>query len=128
VIQSTQPTEIKNTNSTLRWVEDGIVHIEWKPKTDIEITDIDELEISFNVLTQGQFVCVVSDLRDFVNISIEARNYAAEKSPKLKGIAYVISGLSQRIMLRFYIKLRKRKNPAKVFQSFDEAVEWLRTL
>lgn len=121
-------TEIKKTNSTLRWIEAGIVHIDWKSGTDIEIPDIDEVEDAFKTLTEGELVSVVSDLREYVNISPDARNYAAERSPKLKGLAYVISGLGQRIMLRFYIKLRKRKNPTKVFESMEDAVVWLRTL
>ena len=95
---------------------------------DIAISDIDDLEDSFAELTGGEMVKVVSEIGRYVNITPEARSYAANKSPKLLGLAYVINGLGQRLVLKFYIRLRKNQNPTRVFVSKKEAVDWLRTL
>ncbi|NRA10987.1 MAG: hypothetical protein HRT57_03410 [Crocinitomicaceae bacterium] len=120
--------KIVKANTTLSWIEPGIVHIEWRKEIDIEIADIDDLTESFNELTQGEMVKVVSEISRFVNITPEARSYAAKQSPKLIGLAYVINGLGQRLILKFYIRLRRNQNPTKVFLSKTEAVEWLREL
>ena len=119
---------IEKTNTTLSWIEPGIAHLEWRRDIDIEISDIDELEDSFKELTQGEMVKVVSEISRYVNITPEARSYAAKRSPKLIGLAYVINGLGQRLMLKFYIRLRKNQNPTKVFVTKKEALEWLREL
>ncbi|MFT6283542.1 MAG: hypothetical protein ACJA0U_003685 [Salibacteraceae bacterium] len=120
--------KIKKANTTLSWIEPGIAHIEWRQDIDIEIADIDDLEDSFAELSQGEMVKVVSEITSYVNITPEARAYAAKRSPKLLGLAYVINGLGQRLVLKFYIRLRKNQNPTQVFVSKKEAVEWLRQL
>ena len=120
--------EIVNLNSTIRWMDEGIVHIKWNPDTNINISDIDELEKSFNELTGGEKVCVIQDFGRYVNMNPDARKHAAERSPDVKGIAYIITGLGQRLVLAIYVKLRKRKNPTKVFSSMEGGVAWLRSL
>jgi hypothetical protein len=125
--------KIIKANTTLSWIEPGIAHIEWRQDIDIEIADIDDLEDSFAELTQGEsdsyrMVKVVSEIGSYVNITPEARSYAAKRSPKLLGLAYVINGLGQRLVLKFYIRLRKNQNPTRVFVSRKEAVDWLRRL
>lgn len=119
---------IKKKNSTLSWIEPGIACISWGGNIDIEISDIDDLEDSFAELTNGEMVKVVSEVSRYVNITPEARSYAANRSPELLGLAYVINGLGQRSILKFYIRLRKNQNPTRVFVSKKEAVDWLRGL
>jgi hypothetical protein len=118
--------EIENTNSTICWVDESIVHIVWNPNIELEKVDIDEVSQSFDEMTQGEVVRVVSQFGTYVNISPEAKAYAAEKSPECIALAYVITSLAQRILIRFYIRMRKRKNPTKVFNTIDEALIWLK--
>ena len=122
------PKKVEGTNFSISWLNDNTIHLFWKEGADIEISDIDELEKVFADVTQGKKVKVVSELGNYVNMSTEARHYAASRSPELIGLAYVINGLAQRIVLRFYIRLRKRKNPVKVFDSMEDAKEWLHGL
>lgn len=123
-----QYKELKNTNSTLRWLESGIVHIQWKAETDIEISDIIELEKSFREFTEGNKVCVIQEMGKYSDLNPDARKYVAAHAPDLIGVAYIISGLSQRLVLGFYLKIRIRKSPSKVFSTVEEAAVWLRTL
>ena len=120
--------EIDNTHSTISWLEEGIVLIKWKEDTDIEISDIDELEASFNILTNGKRVKVITELSRYVNITTEAKEYGAHRSPEHIGLAYVIQDLSQRMVLRFYFRIRGKKNPTKVFNTKELALTWLRSL
>lgn len=119
--------EIDNTNSTVSWLEEGIIFIQWKDETDIEISDIDELEVSFYKLTGGKKVKVISELGRYVNITTEAKHYAAERAPELICLAYAIQDLSQRMVLRFYLRIRRNKNPTKVFNSKETALTWLKS-
>ena len=115
----------EKTNSTVSWITDEIVHIKWKEGVELEIEDIDDVDDSFQKITQGEKVKVLSEMGKFTNISPEARKYAAEQSPDLICLGYVIHSLAQRLILRFYIKIKRRQYPTKVFTSYKEALEWL---
>jgi len=118
-------SEIQNLNSIVRWIEDDIIHIKWKEDVELEEKNVDDVSLAFQQLTNRQTVKVLSHFGNYVNITSNARRYAAEQSPKCIALAYVINSLAQRIVIRFYIGMRKRKNPTKVFNSFEEAKEWL---
>lgn len=128
IIKQDIAKEIIKKNSTLSWIEPGIALISWRSNIDIDISDIDDLENSFADLTNGEMVKVVSDMSNYVNITPEARSYAAKRSPELLGIAYVINGLGQRMVLKFFIRLRKIQNPTRFFNSIDDSIVWLREL
>lgn len=119
---------IKNENSTVSWIDNDIIHLLWRKGVDLEIPDVDEVETAFEQLAQGRKVKVLSEFGNFVNITPEAREYAANRSPECIALAYVISSLAQRIIIRFYIRIRKRQNPTKVFMNRDEALKWLRSM
>ncbi len=118
-------SETELSNAIVRLLPGQIFHIKWKGGIDIEISDIDELSLAFEKMTQGQKVRVINELDHFTSISNDARKYAAEKSPDAMAIAYIIRGLGQRLVLKFYLNIRKRKNPTKVFMNKEEALEWL---
>ena len=117
--------EVVNLNSTVKWMENGIVCIQWKHNADITISDIDELEKAFKKLTGGEKVRVIQNMGKYVNMNPDARKYASTRAPELIGVAYVISGLGQRLAVSFYIRIRTRKHPTKVFSSLEDAAEWL---
>lgn len=119
---------IKNEKSTLNIIEDNILHILYLKNSDLEIEDVKEVAEAYNSLPEPKPQKVLSEMESYVSITNEARVYAAEQSPDLIGIAYVISGLSQRLLLKFYVKLWKRKKPTQVFHSYAEALLWLKAL
>jgi len=115
---------INNTNSEMRILDNGIMHVAYKDGIALEVEDIKELQIQFDLLNPKP-TKVLQELGKFTNMSVEARNYAAEHSPDLKAVAYVIHSLAQRLLVRFYVKMWKRDKPTKVFDSVHEAKEWL---
>lgn len=117
--------KIQITNASVERLSESTVHLKWRKGADLEVKDIDEMHVAFKQITNGQQVKVVSEFEPFVSITSEAREYAASTSPDLIALAYVIHSLSQRIIIRFYIKMKKKKHPTKVFDSFDQAVNWL---
>ncbi len=127
-LEETISPEIINENSTFRVLDGEIIHVLWREGVELEIPDIDDAERTFEELTGGNKVKVLSQFGRYVNISSEARDYAAARSPECIALAYVITSLAQRIVIRFYIRLRRRKNPTKVFNTYEEALQWLRTM
>jgi hypothetical protein len=119
-------SETQLTNARVRLLSGDIFHIKWNDAMDIEISDIDELGEVFHQIPEGKKVCVIQEMGDFTSISGEARKYAAQKSPEIHAIAYVIKGLGQRMILRFYLNMKKTKTPAKVFTCMVESVQWLK--
>jgi len=126
VIKVAEIKEIRNSKSTIRWIGDSIINIEWDRDIEIGDEDVDELVIAFNRLTKGRRVQVLSEYGKFLNIESKTKEYAATKSPDCTALAYVVESLAQRMVIRFYIKLRRTNNPAKVFNSKEEALIWLR--
>lgn len=114
------------TNCEVQVLEGDIFHINWNGGKDIEIQDIDELAKAFGEMTQGRKMKVLQEFDHFTSISNEARKYAAETAPDVAAIAYVIKGLGQRMVLRFYLNIRRRKVKAKVFMSKETALRWIK--
>jgi hypothetical protein len=117
---------ILNKNSKMQILEGEILHITYNEDVIIEIPDIKELNDRYNLLNPKPQK-VIQDFSRFLTISTEARHYASEKSPDLKAIAFVITSLAQRILLRFYIKTWKRDKKTKIFESFNEALDWIKS-
>ncbi|PHR17208.1 MAG: hypothetical protein COA38_21085 [Fluviicola sp.] len=127
MIKVVETKEIRTSKSTIRWIGDSIINIEWDRDIDVGNEDIDEALIAFNQLTKGRKVQVLSEYGKFLNFESGTKEYAATKSPDCTALAYVVENLAQRMVIRFYIKLRRTNNPAKVFNSKNEALIWLRT-
>jgi len=115
---------IKNTNSEIRVLDNGVMHVLYKKNAVLEVEDIKELQLQYNLL-EPKPRKVLQELGKFTNMSTSARKFAAEHSPDLDGVAYVIHGLAQRLLVKFYVKIWKRDKPTKVFNTFKDAYNWL---
>lgn len=109
-------------------VAPDIIHVKWKHDDMLEVENIEEVSEAYQTLSEGKRLKVISHFTPNTTISPEARKHAAKRSPDVIALAYVIHSLPQRIVLRFYIRMRGRKNPTKVFHSYEEALEWIRTV
>ncbi len=117
--------EVKLTNALVQILAGNIFYIKWDGGMDIEISDIDELSKTYNEMTKGRKMKVVQEFDHFTSITNEARKYAAEMAPDVIAVAYVIKGLGQRMIIRFYLNVRRRKVKAKVFMNKEDAFAWL---
>jgi hypothetical protein len=125
---------IKNKNSIMKVFENGVLHIIYFKNVLIEVDDIKDVKDGYNSLAKPKPMKVIVKLESGVSISLEARKCAAEHSPILTGVAYIIEGLAQRLLVKFYIRMWKIKKPVKIFNSlktfnsFDEASDWLNSI
>ena len=121
-------TEIlSNSRYTTRMLAEGILHVRYHANVEINLTDILKMQQSY----EGMEIKprkLLMDLAEYVSMTTEARTYAAKHAPAFDGTAYVILGLPQRLLVQFYNKLVKRKRDAKVFESYDKALAWLKAV
>lgn len=107
--------------------DDGIIHVSFVTGTEITVEIQMKLLDAYNEFTGNQKRKFVFEGGEFVSISKEAMENALlieEKAPM--GItAVVIRNLAQKLVAEFYYKVRKPKQPYKVFKDFDKAIAWL---
>lgn len=109
---------------------DLIIHVSFKPNTEITIEFQDELVAMYNQLTEGKKSLFIFEGGEFVSITKEARENAItiEDNTPTRASAIVVRNLAQKIVADFYYKINKPKQPFKVFWSFDKAILWLQSL
>lgn len=109
----------------MRVLANGILHIKYPMGAEINTLDIQEIQKGYAALPDPKPMKVLQELGMHVNMTNKARKYAAENSPHLLGVAYVIKGLAQRLLIRFYVRMLKKDKPTAVFNNFDDALVWL---
>jgi hypothetical protein len=114
-----------NTNSVMTVLSSGILHIKYPIGAEITKSDIQEIQEAYAFLPDPKPLKVLQELGMYVNMTNKARKYAAQNSPELLGVAYVINGLAQRLLVRFYVGMLKKTKPTAVFDNYDDALDWL---
>ncbi len=107
--------------------KDGIVHVYYKPLTEISLEYQDRQLAAFNEISKGKKFAVIFEAGENVTIGSDARAYAASLesvSPTLCKVVFVKT-LAHRLMAEFYYKFNKPKRPYKVFKDFEEGIKWL---
>lgn len=108
----------------------GILHIRYQEQVDMTPEDALKHIDAAVKLCRGKkrpFLVDVSHAQG--TYSIEAMKKLA-KDPGIVAIraaqAIIVTSLPNRLLVNFYIRFQKPKNPVKVFGSEKEAVEWLK--
>lgn len=109
--------------------EDYIITIDVKDNVEIEQEDIFAIRQANLELSKGLQYVVLVLVGQFAVISKEAREVTATKEfgETRKAMAFVISSLPQRIVGNFFIKMNNPPTPTKIFNSKEEALNWLKT-
>jgi len=109
----------------MKVLDNGVLHINYSAGVEIDAADIKELQQVYTSLPDPKPMKVLQELEQHVSMTMAARSYAAEHSPNLLAVAYVIKSLAQRLLIRFYVKMWKRDKPYKVFENYEDAMNWL---
>jgi hypothetical protein len=109
---------------------DLIIHVAFKPNTEITVEFQDELVAMYNQITGGKKSLFIFEGGEFVSITKEARENAItiEDNTPTRASAIVVRNLAQKIVADFYYKINKPKQPFKVFWSFEKGIIWLQSL
>lgn len=119
---------VENDTLKIYLVDTDIMYIKYNEGVEIQLDDIQLIEFTYENQLHKTITKVIQDLPYGITMTAEARKYAAENSPPLKAVAYVIKGVGHRLLVRFYTKMRKIDKPTKFFEKIEDALAWLRTM
>lgn len=107
--------------------EDGIVHVYYRPHTEINIDLQEKLLDVLQDITGGVKTAIIYQAGEYCTVTKDARENAIaieHLSPTRASVVYV-KNLAQRMIAEFYYKFNKPKQPYKVVSDFDEGIKWL---
>jgi hypothetical protein len=107
---------------------DDIIHASLKE--DFEDVDLEAMKKFTEVIKEfggGKKLKVIIEIASFNTMTEEAKNYSASEESQLytKANAIVINSFAAKLSANFFIKFNKPARPTRIFNTVDEAVEWL---
>lgn len=106
---------------------DGIVHVYFKPHTELTVTLQEILLVLYNEITGGKKSLFIFQAGEYCSVNKEARENSSRlevMSPTKATVVYV-NTLAHRLIAEFYYKFNKPHQPYKVVSEFQDGVRWL---
>ena len=104
-----------------------IILVTTKNNVVLDVDDLRNIKSSNLKLSNGCKYGLISDSGNYSSVTPESRVYMASKKMEKNRIAtaFIISSLSQRLLVNFFMKLNKPSVPTKVFSNLSEARKWM---
>ncbi len=108
--------------------EGNIIHLHFEPGFNGDLEDAKIMVDTFKKLKGKDKALVLVIYEEDNMFSKEARDYVAsdEVSQFVKADALIIKGLALRIIGNGYLKINKPNRPTRLFNSADDALDWLK--
>lgn len=118
--------ELDHSIINLRY--DGIIVLTTKDNTTLDVEDVRENAETFGLLSGGKKAPILIIGGAYSTVTKDARDFmATEESLKYSLCeAFLLKYLAQRILINFYIKVKKPIVSTKMFTNEDKAIEWLK--
>jgi hypothetical protein len=119
--------KIENDFAIVGLRNDGIVHVYFKPHTQLTVTVQEILLVVYNEITGGEKKPFIFQAAEYCTVSKEARENAGKiehLSPAKCSVVYVTT-LAHKLIAEFYYKFNKPQQPYKVVSEFPEGIRWL---
>ena len=120
--------EIELDKGFIQILEKNIILLKFKEDGAFDLRDAIETNKTIYSIVKGKPFLSLIDARKYWSISASAREFLA-KDTLTKEIkiaeAIVINTLPARLYAKFYIRLSKLANPAKIFSDIHDAKLWL---
>lgn len=106
---------------------DGIVHVYYKPDTEITITLQEKMMVIFNEITGQKKSLFIFQAAERCSVTKDARENAirVENETPTKATVVYVTTLAYRLIAEFYYKFNKPRQPYKVVSDFEDGIEWL---
>lgn len=113
---------------TLR--KDGIVHYRMKANSMILLPDILEHYTVFKEKYKGMRFLNLYEFEENAEVDDDVRKWASDPSGNKFTIAdaFVIQSMAQKMIGNFYLTFHKPVKPTRLFNSLEEALNWLKSL
>lgn len=121
--------EIVTPTVRMRLLSCGIVHYTYLPNSEVDVkehqTNHDAL---IELIGKEQKYPLLIDADAFINVTPEARKLVRELESivPISARAMIITSLGQRILVSFYIKIQKPLVPTKIFNNYEDGIQWLK--
>lgn len=111
----------------LRLLENGIIHYTYLPDIEVDENDHIENHKALMEITGNTKHPLLIDSGELISVTLEARKKIRELEPLAPIIvrAIVIKSLAHRMLTNFYIKFHQPIVPTKVFENYDDALQFL---
>lgn len=119
--------KIENDFAIVGMRKDGIVHVYFKPHTELTVTVQEVLLVVYNEITGGEKHPFIFQAGEYCTISKDARENAGKiehLSPAKASVVYV-NTLAHKLIAEFYYKFNKPVQPYKVVSEFSDGIRWL---
>lgn len=110
--------------------KDRIVHVYFKPHTEISVELQGKLLRAYNEITGTKKHFFIFEGGEFCTVTNEARENAIrmeEVAPVLASVV-VVKNVAQKLIADFYQKVNKPKQPYRVVWQFEKGIKWLKEL
>lgn len=126
--QQMAEVEITTRTSRIRLGEDGIVRVVVLPDAEQTLEDAKEQVAAVQKVAQGKKRPVLVDARDGRFMDRAARvYYASDEAARFRSASALLVGSAvTRVMASFFLGLNKPNYPVRLFNSENEALDWLR--
>jgi len=110
--------------------KDGIIHVYYRPYTEINVELQYKMLDIFNEITQKQKSFFIFEADEFCSVTKEARDNAIkmEDQTPIQATVIMVRNLAQKLIADFYYKINRPKQPYKVVWQFEKGVTWLNEL
>ena len=109
------------------WVENGVIHEIFKPRTELELPDLQMLVRDRLKVSAGRMMPAYVDMRQLVYIDLAAIDYSATKESVayLSAVAFHLDNIMTQFFFNTFRKFYTPLLPIKSFNSKAPALEWL---
>lgn len=109
--------------------EDGICRTKAKPLADVTIPDAVANSFAVTSFYKTKKFPLLVDARDVKSLSKEARRHFSinGRDTKITSFAIMVKSPLSRVIGNFFMGINKPSVPARLFDSEQQAVEWLKT-
>ena len=106
---------------------DGIVHVYFKPGTEITVTLQEKMLVIYHEVADGVKRPFIFEAAEHCSITKEAKNNALEieSQTPCRMSAVFVTNIAYRVIAEFFYTFNKPKQPYKVVTDFDEGIAWL---
>jgi hypothetical protein len=112
-------------NATIELINGEIFYVLYKPELLIEVSDFEETRSVYQKMSENGILKFLVEFPKYASATNEARKWAEDHQVDAVAEAIVFNGLAQRILIRFYMNFRKQNHPVRIFDSKENAIDWL---
>lgn len=123
-------SNIRECDSATFELRDEYLYIKYKSNSIVDLPEAKIQSKHIIDLCQGKEMPFLIDFLDVsARIDDESRHFFANDGPHIhlrKAQAIVVNNMQSKLLVNFYIKHHKPKNPTKLFDNLKDALAWIK--